>query len=75
MKALTEIAEILNDGTPNTKLARIEWVLEKYKDGAAAELTFQNLALINLKRCNRWHPAGLHSWTVADWGIAMGGEA
>lgn len=30
---------------------------------------------INLSRSNQWHPWGIESWTPADWGVAMMGEA
>ena len=29
----------------------------------------------NLSRCLRWHPLGLNSWSLSDWGVAMLGEA
>jgi NTP pyrophosphatase (non-canonical NTP hydrolase) len=38
-------------------------------------LTFQEVRAVNVARCNRWHPNGLASWSVADWAVAMAGEA
>ena len=40
------------------------------------QLTFSELAGINRKRCQRWHPGfPADSWTGADWSNAMQGEA
>jgi NTP pyrophosphatase (non-canonical NTP hydrolase) len=39
------------------------------------EMTFQHLAAINFARAIRWHKAGLESWSIADWAVAMAGEA
>lgn len=36
-------------------------------------LNLATLREANLSRCSRWHP--LNSWTPADWGVAMAGEA
>lgn len=41
-------------------------------------LTFERLALVNRKRCARWHPGFPNdddAWTGADWSNAMQGEA
>lgn len=37
-------------------------------------LNFDELRLQNVKRCRRWHPGGVRSWSLSDWGVAMGGE-
>lgn len=29
---------------------------------------------VNLSRCLRWHPKGLDSWSLSDWGVALAGE-
>lgn len=42
--------------------------------GACHGLTLQRLARVNLSRANRWHPEGLSSWSLSEWGIALGGE-
>ena len=37
-------------------------------------LTFAAFRQINLKRCNRWHPNGINSWSYSDWLTAVTGE-
>jgi NTP pyrophosphatase (non-canonical NTP hydrolase) len=29
---------------------------------------------VNYERCLRWHPAGIDSWSLADWAVALAGE-
>lgn len=29
---------------------------------------------VNLSRCLRWHPAGINSWSLSDWSVALAGE-
>ena len=38
------------------------------------DLTFRKVRETNVKRCNRWHPEGINSWSLSDWGVALGGE-
>jgi NTP pyrophosphatase (non-canonical NTP hydrolase) len=38
-------------------------------------LTFEALATTSRTRADRWHPLGLDEWSVADWAVAMAGEA
>jgi hypothetical protein len=38
-------------------------------------LTFLDVAVVNLERCNVWHPQGITEWTVLEWAGAMCGEA
>lgn len=38
-------------------------------------LTFEALRAANGPRCLRWHKTGLNEWSLADWVIAVGGEA
>jgi NTP pyrophosphatase (non-canonical NTP hydrolase) len=38
-------------------------------------MTIDELYRINLERCNRWHPGGIHEWTPLEWAGAMCGEA
>lgn len=39
-------------------------------------LTFAEVTELNVARCNRWHgPDGLDAWSIADWAVAMAGEA
>jgi NTP pyrophosphatase (non-canonical NTP hydrolase) len=38
-------------------------------------LTFDEVTAANVARCDRWHKGGLQDWTVADWAVAMAGEA
>lgn len=33
------------------------------------------ISRLNLQRCLRWHPQGINSWSLADWAVAMAGEA
>lgn len=28
----------------------------------------------NYTRCLRWHPAGINSWSLSDWAVALSGE-
>lgn len=37
-------------------------------------LTFDELRYVNVKRCNRWHPKGIYSWSASDWTVALAGE-
>lgn len=38
-------------------------------------LTFSDLAIANLHRALVWHKGGLEEWSIADWAVAMAGEA
>ncbi len=38
-------------------------------------LTFSDMRRVGLSRSERWHPGGLKSWSLSDWGLAMCGEA
>lgn len=38
-------------------------------------LTFERVTRENLARCRRWHAGGIEEWSVADWAVAMAGEA
>lgn len=38
-------------------------------------LTFREVTDANIARCYRWHKGGLSDWSVADWAVAMAGEA
>lgn len=38
-------------------------------------MDFARLRRVNRDRSDRWHPAGLHSWSLSDWAIAFMGEA
>lgn len=42
---------------------------------APPALTFADVTAANVARCNRWHKGGLGDWSVADWAVAMAGEA
>jgi NTP pyrophosphatase (non-canonical NTP hydrolase) len=39
------------------------------------DLSFSELAKINLQRALRWHSSGLEEWNEAEWSNAMAGEA
>lgn len=54
-----------------------EAVAQLVADGVLP-LTFEEVAVINVQRCRRWHdgfPDGEDAWTGADWSNAMMGEA
>lgn len=38
-------------------------------------LTFDEVTRVNVARCDRWHTGGIADWSVADWALAMAGEA
>lgn len=38
-------------------------------------MDFSTLRTVNRQRSDRWHPAGLQSWTLSDWCVAFMGEA
>jgi NTP pyrophosphatase (non-canonical NTP hydrolase) len=38
-------------------------------------LDFSELRRANVKRCLKWHPQGINSWSLSDWFTAMMGEA
>ena len=38
-------------------------------------LTFEELRNANIARAGRWHPGGLGDWSIADWAVALLGEA
>lgn len=38
-------------------------------------LTFAKVTKANLSRASKWHKNGITDWTVADWAVAMEGEA
>ncbi len=38
-------------------------------------LRFDDLKRANLSRGTRWHKGGLDEWSVAQWAVAMAGEA
>lgn len=38
-------------------------------------LTFDEITVANVARCDRWHKGGMTDWSVADWAVAMAGEA
>lgn len=40
-----------------------------------ATLTFREVTAANVARCDHWHKGGLGDWSVADWAVAMAGEA
>lgn len=36
--------------------------------------SIREISRINLQRCLRWHPAGINSWSLSDWAVALAGE-
>lgn len=37
-------------------------------------LTITQISDVNLSRAVRWHPGGLSTWSLSDWGVALCGE-
>lgn len=37
-------------------------------------MTLNELREANISRCSRWHPKGIISWSLSDWGVAAAGE-
>lgn len=37
-------------------------------------ITLDAISAVNLARCLRWHPAGINSWSLSDWAVALAGE-
>jgi NTP pyrophosphatase (non-canonical NTP hydrolase) len=37
-------------------------------------LTFDQFREANVKRCLKWHPQGIESWSTSDWMTAIVGE-
>jgi len=37
-------------------------------------LSFDEFRAANVTRCERWHPAGIGSWSASDWMTAIVGE-
>lgn len=46
--------------------------------GSRAEIkpyqSIPHISVISFARALRWHPDGLESWSLSDWGIALAGE-
>lgn len=46
--------------------------------GSRAEIpayaSIPHISTISFMRALRWHPAGLDSWSLSDWGVALAGE-
>jgi NTP pyrophosphatase (non-canonical NTP hydrolase) len=46
--------------------------------GSRAEIkpyqSIPHISVISFQRALRWHPDGLNSWSLSDWGIALCGE-
>lgn len=38
------------------------------------KITFEEFRCANVARCNKWHPAGIESWSASDWLTAVMGE-
>lgn len=47
-------------------------------EGSRAEIkphqSIPHISVLNLARALRWHPEGLQSWSLSDWGVALAGE-
>lgn len=37
-------------------------------------MELSTLREVNLSRSARWHPEGIDSWSLSDWGVATAGE-
>jgi NTP pyrophosphatase (non-canonical NTP hydrolase) len=46
--------------------------------GSRAEIgahqSIPHISVLNHARALRWHPHGIESWSLSDWGIALAGE-
>ncbi|MGR4894987.1 hypothetical protein ACIPR8_06895 [Stenotrophomonas sp. LARHCG68] len=55
----------------------LESLIEREPKPAAAQeagLTFASFRAANVSRCEKWHPAGICSWSPSDWLTAAMGE-
>lgn len=47
-------------------------------EGSRAEIkpfqSIPHISTISYMRALRWHPQGLESWSLSDWGVALAGE-
>lgn len=39
------------------------------------KLSLDDIQYTSIERSNRWHVGGVNDWSVADWALAMAGEA
>jgi NTP pyrophosphatase (non-canonical NTP hydrolase) len=37
-------------------------------------LTLRHITDVSVERTNRWHPSGIHQWSISDWCVAWVGE-
>jgi NTP pyrophosphatase (non-canonical NTP hydrolase) len=46
--------------------------------GSRAEIplyaSIPHISIVSWQRALRWHPAGIHQWSLSDWGVALAGE-
>src|SRR5579863_8864575 len=47
--------------------------LIKVSDSSSVD-SLSHISDVSLARCLRWHPGGLQSWSLSDWGVALAGE-
>lgn len=55
-------------------VARLRESQPKDGEGQAVALDFNTLRAANVARCEKWHPAGIGSWSPSDWMVALAGE-
>lgn len=42
--------------------------------GIAQYESIPHISIISFARALRWHPEGIDSWSLSDWGVALAGE-
>jgi NTP pyrophosphatase (non-canonical NTP hydrolase) len=82
ISALCDLAvrcDKINADTVDSNVARtILGMMAQHKLSIAeklSQLSFAQFDAIGLLRSERWHKTGIHEWSVADWTLAMCGEA
>ena len=48
--------------------------LRRQNEALRSALTFDGFRSANVKRCLKWHPNGIESWSPSDWLTAVTGE-
>lgn len=66
--AMSELLRVLKENRPEY------FIVPPPPPPPGMDLTFKQVSHISLNRCNRWHPGGINSWSLSDWGVALAGE-
>lgn len=64
-----------NVATPTQLRLDVREYMEKGSIPLALALTFSEVSVLSISRGNRWHKGGIETWSIADWAVAMAGEA